>query len=66
MELSIQVDGRKIKILRKRRALTQTELGSTVMKQEGVKPISLRTIQKIENADAILLVYDYSSNSYSI
>ena len=51
MELSIQVDGRKIKILRKRRALTQTELGSTVMKQEGVKPISLRTIQKIENDD---------------
>ena len=51
MELSIQVDGSKIKILRKRRALTQTELGSTVMKQEGLKPISLRTIQKIENDD---------------
>ena len=51
MALSIEVDGSKIKMLRKRKVLTQTELGTSEMKKRGLKPISLRTIQKIENDD---------------
>ena len=51
MALSTEVDGSKIKMLRKRKVLTQTELGTSEMKKRGLKPISLRTIQKIENDD---------------
>mgnify|MGYP001442592168 FL=1 len=51
MALSTEVDGSKIKMLRKRKVLTQTELGTSEMKKRGLKPISLRTIQKIENND---------------
>ena len=51
MALSTEVDGNKIKMLRKRKVLTQTELGTSEMKKRGLKPISLRTIQKIENDD---------------
>ena len=51
MTLSTEVDGSKIKMLRKRKVLTQTELGTSEMKKMGLKPISLRTIQKIENDD---------------
>ena len=51
MALSTAVDGSKIKMLRKRKVLTQTELGTSEMKKRGLKPISLRTIQKIENDD---------------
>ncbi len=51
MALSTEVDGSKIKMLRKRKVLTQTELGISEMKKRGLKPISLRTIQKIENND---------------
>ena len=51
MALSSEVDGSKIKMLRKRKVLTQTELGTSEMKKMGLKPISLRTIQKIENDD---------------
>ena len=51
MALSTEVDGSKIKMLRKRKVLTQTELGISEMKKRGLKPISLRTIQKIENDD---------------
>ena len=51
MALSTEVDGSKIKMLRKRKVLTQTELGTSEMKKMGLKPISLRTIQKIENDD---------------
>ena len=51
MALSTEVDGSKIKMLRKRKVLTQTELGTSEMIKRGLKPISLRTIQKIENDD---------------
>ena len=51
MALSAEVNGSKIKMLRKRKVLTQTELGISEMKKRGLKPISLRTIQKIENND---------------
>ena len=51
MALSTEVDGSKIKMLRKRKVLTQTELGTSEMEKRGLKPISLRTIQKIENDD---------------
>ena len=51
MALSTEVDGSKIKILRKRKVLTQTELGTSEMEKRGLKPISIRTIQKIENDD---------------
>ena len=51
MALSTEVDGSKIKMLRKRKVLTQTELGTSEMEKRGLKPISLRTIQKIENED---------------
>ena len=51
MALSTEVDGSKIKMLRKRKVLTQTELGTSEMEKRGLKPISLRTIQKIENND---------------
>ena len=51
MALSAEVNGSKIKMLRKRKVLTQTELGTSEMKKRGLKPISLRTIQKIENDD---------------
>ena len=51
MALSTEVDGSKIKILRKRKVLTQTELGTSEMEKRGLKSISLRTIQKIENDD---------------
>ena len=51
MALSTEVDGSKIKMLRKRKVLTQTELGTSEMEKLGLKPISLRTIQKIENDD---------------
>ena len=51
MAISTEVDGSKIKMLRKRKVLTQTELGTSEMKKRGLKPISLRTIQKIENDD---------------
>ena len=51
MALSTEVNGSIIKTLRKRKVLTQTELGTSEMKKRGLKPISLRTIQKIENDD---------------
>ena len=51
MALSTEVDGSKIKMLRKRKILTQTELGTSEMEKMGLKPISIRTIQKIENDD---------------
>ena len=54
MTLSTEVDGSKIKMLRKRKVLTQTELGTSEMKKRGLKPISLRTIQKIENDDKLM------------
>ena len=61
MALSTEVDGSKIKMLRKRKVLTQTELGTSEMIKRGLKPISLRTIQKIENDDKYQCSMKWSS-----
>ena len=48
MALSTEVDGSKIKMLRKRKVLTQTELGTSEMKKRGLKPISLELSRKLK------------------
>ena len=52
--MSLKVNGKKIRGLRNKRGWTQEELGSKEMDAKGVKKISTRTIQKIENDQTFL------------
>jgi len=48
MKKGISIDGSLVKKLRKAKKWTQKELGSTVMKKNGLKEIHFRTIQRLE------------------
>jgi len=48
MKKGFSIDGSLIKKLRRKKKWTQKELGSTVMKKNGLKEISFRTIQRLE------------------
>ena len=50
----LKVNGKRIRELRKKRGWTQEELGSKEMNAKGLKQISTRTIQKIENDHTFL------------
>ena len=48
MKKGIKLDGKKIQSLRETKNWTQTQLGADVMKENSLKTLSLRTIQRIE------------------
>jgi len=50
----LKLNGKRIRELRKKRGWTQEELGSKEMNAKGLKQISTRTIQKIENDHTFL------------
>jgi len=48
MKKGLQLDGKKVQLLRQQNNWTQTELGGRIMKENKLNELSLRTVQRIE------------------